>query len=264
MIAETDVQGRLFIKSLMEDAGLEVSEDSMGSIFGSWRKGVEDPKAPAVLTGSHCDAIPLAGAYDGTVGVVAAIAALKALKTAGFKPSRPLQVVMFTSEEPTRFGLSCIGSRAMAGAINVNKLKSLRDVNETSFLDAAHFAGSSKEYTNELDILKSARLTEKEIKAFVELHIEQGPELEQENLQIGIVSAIAAPATMKVNFQGEGGHAGSLLMRRRNDAVLAAAELSLFIEQQALQTKSEVCARLFLAQRSNALTRVFYSLHFRK
>ena len=239
--AEMDVKGREYIKSLMRDADLDVSEDSMGSIFGTWwPKRDEDSKIGAVATGSHCDAIPLAGAYDGTVGVVAGIAALKSLKNAGFEPSRPLQVIMFTSEEPTRFGLSCLGSRAMAGALDEETLRTLKDVNGTGFLEAAHAAGSCMECNDEKMALQAALTTEKDIQYFIELHIEQGPELENEGLHIGIVSAIAAPATMKIRFQGDGGHAGSLLMRRRNDAVLAAAELSLFVEQSALQTGSEV------------------------
>lgn len=94
-----------------------------------------DPAAGAVLTGSHCDAIPLAGAYDGTVGVIGAIEALRALKRAGFSPVRSLEVLMFTSEEPTRFGLSCIGSRAMAGALPADELAALSDGNGVGFAE---------------------------------------------------------------------------------------------------------------------------------
>lgn len=96
-----------YIKELMRQAGLEVRHDPMGNIFG--RLPGSQPSAAAVMTGSHIDAIPLAGAYDGTLGVVGGIAALAALQRAGFVPCRPLDVLMFTSEEPTRFGLSCLG-----------------------------------------------------------------------------------------------------------------------------------------------------------
>jgi ureidoglycolate amidohydrolase len=234
--ADNDRAGRAYIKSLMEDAGLDVSEDPMGSIFGTWKDGVTDPLAAAVGTGSHCDAIPLAGAYDGTLGVVGGIAALKALRSSGFRPNRPLQVIMFTSEEPTRFGLSCLGSRAMAGALNVETLSKLRDVNGTGFMAAAHEAGSAAGFETEAAVLEASRLTTKELSAFVELHIEQGPELEAEELQLGVVTAIAAPAALRVTFQGDGGHAGALLMPRRNDASLAAAELALRIEASAKGT----------------------------
>lgn len=99
-----------YIKQLMREAGLEVREDPVGNIFG--RLAGSSTSAAAIMTGSHIDAIPHAGAYDGTLGVVGGIAALAALKRAGFVPCRPLDVLMFTSEEPTRFGLSCLGRYA--------------------------------------------------------------------------------------------------------------------------------------------------------
>jgi ureidoglycolate amidohydrolase len=219
----------------MAAAGLAVHQDSMGSIFGTLAGG--DPSAPAVGTGSHCDAIPLAGAYDGTLGVVGGIAALAALRAAGFRPAAPLQVVFFTSEEPTRFGLSCLGSRAMAGALAPAALAALRDANGTTFLGAARAAGCAA--PDEAAALAAARLTGAQLGAFVELHIEQGPELEAEGLQIGVVTAIAAPAALRVAFSGDGGHAGAHLMRRRNDAALAAAELALHVEAAALGTGAQ-------------------------
>lgn len=230
------MKGRAYIKSLMADAGLTVTEDSMGSIFGTWTPDGVPPDSPAIGTGSHCDAIPLAGAYDGTLGVVGGIAALKALKQSGFVPASPLQVVMFTSEEPTRFQLSCLGSRAMAGALTPDHLAALRDVNGTSFLQAAKTAGSAGNVVDEASALAAARLTAANVSAFVELHIEQGPELEAENLQIGIVTSIAAPAALRVEFRGTGGHAGALLMPRRNDASLAASQLALAVEKFAMAT----------------------------
>lgn len=220
------------MKQLMTEAGLSVHEDTMGSIFGTLAG--PNPSAPAVGTGSHCDAIPLAGAYDGTLGVIGGIAALGALHAAGFQPAVPLQVIMFTSEEPTRFGLSCVSSRAMAGALEASTLAALRDANGTSFLAAAKSAGYGA--AHEAAALRGARLTRDDLQAFVELHIEQGPELEAEGLQIGIVTAIAAPAALRVGFHGDGGHAGAHLMPRRNDAALAAAELALHIESAALGT----------------------------
>lgn len=216
----------------MLKSGLEVTQDPMGSIFGTLPG--TDPTAGAVATGSHCDAIPLAGAYDGTIGVVGGIAALKALRDAGFKPRRPIQVIFFTSEEPTRFGLSCLGSRAMAGAISPKILSALRDENGTRFLDAATRAGAGG--SSEVDVLNRSRLTKAHLATFVELHIEQGPLLEAARIPIGVVTAIAAPATVKVKFQGGGGHAGTLLMRDRSDPSLAAAQLALYIEAAALET----------------------------
>ena len=107
IFTENDIKARDYFKSLARDAGLSVREDTIGNIFvrleGSQKDG-------AVGTGSHCDAVPYAGRFDGTVGVFGGLEALRALKNAGFKPKRPLEVVFFTSEEPTRFGIGCIGS----------------------------------------------------------------------------------------------------------------------------------------------------------
>lgn len=230
VFTQNDVAARTYVKSLMTSAGLEIREDPVGNIYG--RLEGTDPDATAVGTGSHTDAIPLAGAYDGTLGVIGGIAALKALKHTGFKPKRPLEVIMFTSEEPTRFGLSCSGSRAIAGMLDASTLALLRDDNGSDFLSAAKGAGYGASEYDEL-LSKTMR---KDIFAFVELHIEQGPILETMGLDIGIVTAIAAPAALEVSFSGSGGHAGTLLMPRRNDASLAAAELALFVERAATST----------------------------
>jgi ureidoglycolate amidohydrolase len=235
LFTENDIRARTYVKQLMHNAGLIVTEDSLGSIFGTLPAADGDTSGEAVATGSHCDAIPLAGMYDGTVGVIGGIVAINALRKSGFKPKKPLQVIFFTSEEPTRFGLSCIGSRGMAGTLSAEDLASLRDVNGTSFLEAAASAGSGSE-ASEAEALSNARRTTADLSYFIELHIEQGPELEEKNIPIGVVTAVAAPAAIRVSFHGEGGHAGGQLMFRRNDASLAAAELALAVEQAALST----------------------------
>lgn len=232
LFTENDMNGRAYVKQLMTEAGLTIREDKMGNIYGVLEG--PNPTAAAVGTGSHCDAIPLAGAYDGTTGVIGGIAALKALKDAGFQPARPVEVVMFTSEEPTRFGLSCSGSRAMAGVLDAEYLDSRRDENGTSYLAAATAAGYGA--VSYAEMLQSARRTSADLHAFVELHIEQGPTLEAEGVQIGVVTAIAAPSALRVRFSGDGGHAGAQLMPLRNDASLAASELALFLEKTVLAT----------------------------
>ncbi|KAK9799814.1 hypothetical protein WJX73_002530 [Symbiochloris irregularis] len=226
----TDLSARGYIKQLMQDAGLGIREDAMGNIFG--RLEGSSPGAGAVVTGSHCDAIPLAGMYDGTVGVVGAIAALAGLSKASFKPKRPIEALMFTSEEPTRFGLGCIGSRGMAGVLTPATLDAKLDENGTSFAEAAKAAGYGGKHHK--DILKSTKVGDGKIAAFVELHIEQGPLLEREGVRLGIVTAIAAPAALRVTLSGDGGHAGALLMPDRHDAGLAGSELALHVEKAVL------------------------------
>ncbi|KAL6006854.1 hypothetical protein ACLOJK_032350 [Asimina triloba] len=198
------------------------------------REGYE-PDLTAVATGSHVDAIPYSGKYDGVVGVLGAIEAVNTLRRSGFKPKRTLEVIMFTSEEPTRFGISCLGSRLMAGSDSLSEaLKETVDNQNISFLDAARSAG----YANDQVDLSAVSIKKGTYFAFLELHIEQGPILEEEGVSIGIVTAIAAPASIKVDFEGNGGHAGAVLMPFRNDAGLAAAELALAVEKHVLESGS--------------------------
>lgn len=232
LYSEKDVLARGYIKNLMSLSGLSIREDAVGNIFGRWI-GSEPELAP-VSTGSHIDAIPYSGKYDGVVGVLGAIEAINVLKRSGFKPKRSLEVIMFTSEEPTRFGISCLGSRLLAGSIELAELlKRTVDGQNISFSDAAKFA----EYVNNED-LSSVFLEKGSYSAFIELHIEQGPILEEEAISIGVVTAIAAPASIKVDFEGNGGHAGAALMPQRNDAGLAAAELALAVEKHVLESGS--------------------------
>ena len=165
--------------------------------------------------------------FDGTVGVLGGLEVLRAIQSAGIQPRRALEVVLFTAEEPTRFGLGCLGSRAIAGTISVQEMRALRDPdgNDLETLRAqAGFTGP----------LESVRLEQGHYSAFIELHIEQGPLLEQENIPIGLVTAIAAPASFFVHLEGEGGHAGARLMPGRRDALLAASEITLEVERAAL------------------------------
>ncbi|CAI9776883.1 unnamed protein product [Fraxinus pennsylvanica] len=233
LYSEKDVLARRFIKNLMGLSGLSVREDAVGNIFGRW-DGYEPELAP-VSTGSHIDAIPYSGKYDGVIGVLGAIEAINVLKESGFKPKRSLEVIMFTSEEPTRFGISCLGSRLLAGSKELAELlERTVDSQNISFFDAAKFAG----YANHLEDLTSVFLKKGSYSAFIELHIEQGPILEEEATSIGVVTAIAAPASIKVDFEGNGGHAGAVLMPMRNDAGLAAAELALAVEKFVLESGS--------------------------
>jgi ureidoglycolate amidohydrolase len=229
LFSEADLRGREYVREAARDAGLAVREDAVGNIFCRWEGS--EPALPAVGSGSHTDAIPNAGLYDGVVGVLGAFEALAALKRAGFKPRRSLEVVMFTAEEPTRFGLGCLGSRLMAGTISVEKAQALRD-REGKTLDELRAAAG---YTGPLE---SVRLPTGYYHSFVELHIEQGPLLEKENIPIGIVEHIAGPSSYRVTLHGEGGHAGAVLMPVRHDAMLAGAEIALAVEAAAKSSGS--------------------------
>ncbi|XP_043717482.1 ureidoglycolate hydrolase isoform X1 [Telopea speciosissima] len=233
LYSEKDVLARRYMKNLMGLSGLSIREDAVGNIFGRW-DGYE-PELAAVATGSHIDAIPYAGKYDGVVGVLGAIEAINVLRRSGFKPKRSLELILFTSEEPTRYGIGCLGSRLVSGNEQLaNALKKTVDSQNMSFLDAARSAG----YAKDSEDLSTVFLKKGSYSAFVELHIEQGPILEEEGTSIGIVTAIAAPASLKVEFEGNGGHAGAVLMPHRNDAGLAAAELALAVEKHVVESGS--------------------------
>ncbi|CAD6343221.1 unnamed protein product [Miscanthus lutarioriparius] len=233
LYTDNDVQARRYIKGIMNQLGLAVREDAVGNIFGRWEGS--EPGLGAVATGSHVDAIPFSGKFDGVVGVLGALEAISLLKRSAFLPKRSLEVIMFTSEEPTRFGIGCLGSRLMAGIEELaQSLREVVDNQNVSFLDAAESAG----YKLHLEDLPSVFLKKDTYSAFIELHIEQGPILEKEGIPIGIVTAIAAPASLKVDFEGNGGHAGAVLMPARNDAGLAAAELALAVEKHVLESGS--------------------------
>ncbi len=112
VFSPTDLAARAYVKRLCQEAGLTIREDAVGNTFARWEGS--EPNLPPVATGSHIDAIPHAGMYDGTVGVLGGLEAMRALRQAGFRPRRSLELILFTSEEPTRFGIGCLGSRLMA------------------------------------------------------------------------------------------------------------------------------------------------------
>lgn len=228
VFSSTDLQGRDFVKRLCVQAGLAVREDPVGNTFARW-PGSETDLAP-VATGSHIDAIPNAGMYDGTVGVLGGLEAIRALARSGYRPRRSIDLIIFTAEEPTRFGIGCLGSRLMAGVLNASAGALIDKEGQTlnEIRRAAGFAGP----------LAEVALSPGHYSAFVELHIEQGPLLERKQLEIGVVKAIAAPASLRIEIEGEGGHAGAVLMPDRRDAFLAAAEIALAVEAAAKATGS--------------------------
>jgi ureidoglycolate amidohydrolase len=227
VFSEIDGQARGHVKRLCADAGLAIREDAVGNTFARWAGS--EPGLAAVATGSHIDAIPNAGRYDGTVGVLGGLEAIRALQRSGFRPQRSIELVIFTSEEPTRFGIGCIGSRLMAGLLDAaadTRLVGKDGESLNHWRTAAGFAGD----------LAGVRLPQGHYAAFVELHIEQGPLLERADIPLGVVTAIAAPASLRVRIEGEGGHAGAVLMPARKDAFCAAAELVLAVESAAQST----------------------------
>ncbi|HEY6362812.1 MAG TPA: M20/M25/M40 family metallo-hydrolase, partial [Vicinamibacterales bacterium] len=175
VFTDTDLRARAYVKGLCEAASLLVRADAVGNTFARWIGG--EPELAAVGTGSHIDAIPNAGRYDGTVGVLGGLEAIRALARAGFRPRRSIDLAIFTSEEPTRFGIGCLGSRFLAGLLDESAGERLKGTDGRTLNEARAYAGYGGP-------LSSVPLPGGAYSAFVELHIEQGPVLERDQAAI--------------------------------------------------------------------------------
>lgn len=230
LFSEADLRGRRYVKELCSELGLTLREDAVGNVFARWEGTEKD--LPAIATGSHTDAIPNAGRFDGVVGVLGALEALRGLQAANFQPRRAIELIIFTAEEPTRFGLGCLGSRLLGGALLPEKAAALKDRDGKSLEEWRQHAGYGGRD------LSTVKLAQNSYAGFVELHIEQGPLLEKANCPIGIVEKIAAPSSLRIQLTGVGGHAGAVLMPERHDALLAGAEIALAVEHAATNSGS--------------------------
>ncbi|EFJ52855.1 hypothetical protein VOLCADRAFT_55680, partial [Volvox carteri f. nagariensis] len=231
LFSPNDMLARGFVKDLMRENNLIVREDAMGNIFGRWEGS--NQAGGVVLTGSHCDAIPLAGMYDGTLGVIGAIEAVAALQRSvsccycyRYLNARPLALMYCCT---ARF-------RVLPFTLSLIHPSAVHTLPPGAPIQVANEVGYGAATTREM--LDAVRMAEGDVAYFVELHIEQGPLLEREGVDIGVVTAIAAPAALEVKFSGDGGHAGGQLMPDRNDAGLAGAELALAVERHVLGTGS--------------------------
>lgn len=222
--SDKDWEARELIIELMKQAGLTVRVDGFGNLIGR-RNGV-CPNQPVVMLGSHIDSVPNGGNYDGVVGVLGAIEALQCLEDTKEIHDHPIEVVVFMAEESSRFGVATLGSKAFCGKLSLEKLEQYKDKDGISLSQAIRQRGLVPEKINKAQY-------EDPIKAFLELHIEQGKVLETTRKQIGIVTGIAAPTRLKVIITGQADHSGATPMHMRQDALTAAAEVILQVEQLA-------------------------------
>jgi allantoate deiminase len=219
------------VASYMEEAGLSVSEDAVGNLLG--RREGESQDAPAVLIGSHLDSVYNGGNFDGPLGVLAGVEVLQTLDEQGIQTEHPIEVVAFTDEEGARFSFGMIGSRALAGKLSSNDLEH-EDANGLSVAEAMRSCGLDPGRIDE------AARPVGSVKAYVELHIEQGRVLENEGLPVGVVTGIAGPAWFRFIVEGETGHAGTTPMNLRRDSLAAAAEVMRVIEAETARTGTTV------------------------
>ena len=205
----------------MTQAGMTVWQDSVGNICGRYEGELEG--APAILLGSHLDTVRNAGRYDGMLGVLTAIEVVHGLHQQGRRLKQAIEIVGFCDEEGTRFGITLLGSRGITGTWPESWLAQT-DADGVSVAQAMVLAG-----LDPARIHLAARRPE-EIAAYLELHIEQGPCLEQEGLALGVVEAINGARRLNCRFTGEAGHAGTVPMSHRKDALAAAAEWMVRVE----------------------------------
>jgi N-carbamoyl-L-amino-acid hydrolase len=208
----------------MRAAGLEVHTDSAGNIIG--RRPGKKPGAPATITGSHTDTVDGGGRFDGIVGVLGALEAVRQLNELDLQLNRDLLVVDFLGEESNSFGLSCLGSRAIAGELTAADLKR---TNRTGITLGAAYEQFGLDPSGAVGVDWAQRTA---IHSYLELHIEQGPVLEQRELPIGIVTAITGIERLLATFTGSADHAGTRPMGDRQDAMVAAAEAVLAVRQE--------------------------------
>jgi N-carbamoyl-L-amino-acid hydrolase len=205
------MQARRWLLERIAAAGMEGRVDTAGNIFGRWQPG-----GPVVMAGSHIDSVPHGGAFDGALGVLAALECLRRIKEEGVRLRHPLELVAFTDEEGAFGGF--FGSYAFTGVLKPEDMPNIRDSKGLRIVDAMARHG--------MDAMRApaAHRNPEEIRAYVELHIEQGPVLEAQRIPIGVVDAIVGIRRYGITFRGRADHAGTTPMEDRRDALLGAAD----------------------------------------
>ncbi|MFY1633768.1 allantoate amidohydrolase [Solwaraspora sp. WMMB335] len=207
--------------------GLAVHADGNGNLWADWVPSGVDPAAPAVVTGSHLDSVPHGGGYDGPLGVVSALLAVDELRADGFAPARPITVAAFVEEEGARFGVACLGSRLLTGSVAADWALALVDRDGVTLAEAMRAAGADPTAVGP-DPDRLAR-----VGCYVELHIEQGRALVHTGAPVGVASMIWPHGRWRLEFAGEGNHAGTTRMADRRDPMPTCAYTVLAGQAQA-------------------------------
>ena len=222
-----DLDCRAWFEAAARKRQLRTSTDRNGNLWAWW--DVPHPVGPAVATGSHLDSVPDGGAYDGPLGVVSAFAAIDELRATSFTPSRPIAVAAFTEEEGARFGVACLGSRLLTGAIDPGDARQLRDGDGVTLADAVRAAGQDPgQLGPDADLL--ARLG-----CYLELHIEQGRALADLDAALGVAEEIWPHGRWRLDFTGQADHAGTATLADRRDPMIPYAATVLAARQAAVE-----------------------------
>jgi N-carbamoyl-L-amino-acid hydrolase len=222
------LEGRALLEQRFADAGLATRIDTAGNLIG--RIEGRDPSLGVIAIGSHSDTVPSGGRFDGVAGVATGLEIARALRDSGTRLDHTLEVIDFLAEEPSEYGLSCVGSRGMTGALD-QKMLDLVDAGGEKLRDALRRVGGNP------DRLDQARRSD--VRAFLELHIEQGIVLESQSLDIGVVSSIVGIRRIEIVFEGEADHAGTTPLHLRHDALLAAANTVTIVRRIAEELDGE-------------------------
>lgn len=247
-LAYTDdwMKAQKVAKELLEATGMETDIDFVGNLTGI-RKGMETG-LPPVAVGSHLDTVPEGGNFDGALGVASAIEVMRALDEDRVETERSIQVNSFACEEGSRFGVGCIGSKFMVGELTLDSAQEIRDLNGVTLsecIQRANLPGTTP-------VVKKAG----DIAAYVELHIEQGPVLENLNKPIGVVTGIAAPTRLLIELRGRTGHVGTVPMEARKDALVASADIITGIEKTVIENGSGVGTVSRIEMQPNSVTAI--------
>ncbi|PLT35501.1 hydantoinase/carbamoylase family amidase [Bacillus sp. V5-8f] len=223
-LTNEDREATLLVSEWMKEAGLTVSHDHFGNLIG--RKEGNKPGLPPVMIGSHIDSVRNGGKFDGIIGVLAGIEIAHNITESNTVHEHPIEVVAFCEEEGSRFNDGLFGSRGMVGKVSEDDLKMVDDNNISRYEALKTFGFGINPDLKEESIRKNG-----DIKAYFEIHIEQGPYLEKYNYPVGIVSGIAGPSWLNVKLKGEAGHAGTVPMSLRKDPLPGAAEVIIEVER---------------------------------
>lgn len=222
-MSDEDIAARKTLCDMLEKEGLETNIDCTGAIWA--RLEGEDSGLAPVIVASHIDTVRNGGKYDGLLGVMTGFQAMRQIKREKVSHKRPIELLVFPTEESARFNFPTVGSKLLAGKTEPQKLKEMIDSDGVSLYEALNERGF------DLKDIQKARERLKNAFSLLELHIEQGPLLESEGIPVGVVSAIAAPTRLAVEIKGEFAHSGACPMHLRRDALAASAEFILAVER---------------------------------
>lgn len=220
-LTDEDARGRDLVVTWMKDLGMSVAIDTIGNVIGVWNVGTGSP----VMTGSHIDTVRTGGKYDGNYGVLAGLEVIETLQTSGVTPARPIAVAFFTNEEGARFAPDMLGSLVYVGGMSVEEAHDIVAIDGARLGDELQRIGYNG----------STPCPGFVPHAFVELHIEQGPVLEQNNIRIGAVTGVQGISWQEVTIEGQSNHAGTTPIALRHDPALVAAKITVFLRDLALR-----------------------------